>query len=203
MRGEYHLQPIILNAGCGASGPERLPQLFGTWRHIRVDIDADARPDVVADITDLSPFSDDFADALWTSHCVEHLFQHQVGQALGEFLRVLKPDGFAVILVPDIQTIARYVAEDRMTEVLYDSPAGPITRHGVLYGHGLSVAEGNLHMAHKTAFTPSSIIACMRESGFADMAVRRRSNLELVAIGCKTPRSDGNHLQGLLEALAL
>ncbi len=197
------MQPIILNAGCGASGQERLPQLFGTWRHIRVDIDADARPDVVADITDLSPFSNGFADALWTSHCIEHLFQHQVTLALGEFLRVLKPDGFAVIIVPDIQTIARYVAEDRLTEVLYDSPAGPITAHDVMYGHSQSVAQGNLHMAHKTAFTPTSILSCMKETGFADMIVRRRPNLELVAIGCKTPRSGQDHLQGLLEALAL
>lgn len=197
------MQPIILNAGCGGSGAERLPRMFGKWRHVRVDIDPDARPDVVADITDLSPFSDGFADALWTSHCIEHLFQHEVGQALAEFLRVLKPDGFAVILVPDIQTIARYVAEDRLTEVLYDSPAGPITAHDVLYGHGQSVAEGNLHMAHKTAFTPTSIIACMKNSGFAEMAVRRRPNLELVAIGCKTVRPDQGHLQGLLEAMAL
>lgn len=197
------MQPIILNAGCGASGAERLPRLFETWRHVRVDIDPQARPDVVADITDLSPFSDGFADALWTSHCVEHLFQHQVAQALCEFLRVLKPDGFAVVLVPDVQTIARYVAEDRLTEVLYESPAGPITAHDVLYGHGQSVAEGNLHMAHKTGFTPTSIIACMKEAGFAEMAVRRRSNLELVAVGGKSSRPGANSVQGLLEALAL
>ena len=35
------MQPIILNAGCGQSGPERLPPMFGSWRHMRVDIDPD------------------------------------------------------------------------------------------------------------------------------------------------------------------
>ena len=197
------MQPIILNAGCGRSGPERLPQLFGSWRHMRVDIDPQAEPDVVADITDLSPFNDNFADALWTSHCVEHLFEHQVRQALSEFLRVLKADGFAVILVPDIQVIARYVAEDRLHEVLYESAAGPITAHDIFYGHGQSIAEGNVHMAHKTAFTPTSIIAAMQDAGFADIAIRRRPGLELAAIGRKTAHSDPAHMASLLDAMAL
>ncbi|MCI2052931.1 MAG: methyltransferase domain-containing protein [Sphingobium sp.] len=197
------MEPIIINAGCGASGAERLPGLFAHWRHVRVDVDPLARPDIIADITDLSPFGDNFADALWTSHCIEHLYQHQVVRALAEFRRVLKSDGFAIITVPDIQAIARYVAEDRIMETIYESPAGPISAHDILFGHGKSVAEGHLHMAHKTAFTPSSLIAAMQAAGFADLVIRRRPNFELAAVGLKTPQPDQSRIQMLMNALQL
>lgn len=197
------MQPIIVNAGCGASGAERLPGLFASWRHVRVDVDPAARPDIVADITDLAPLGDNFADALWTAHCVEHLYRHDVVKALGEFHRVLKNDGFAVITVPDVQAISRYIAEDRITETIYESPAGPISAHDMLFGHGKSVAEGHLHMAHKTAFTPSYMIECMQAAGFADIVIRRRSNFELAAVGAKVAWQDPSRIQALMSALQL
>jgi predicted SAM-dependent methyltransferase len=197
------LQPIIINAGCGASGAERLPGLFASWRHVRVDVDPLARPDIVADITDLAPLGDNFADALWTAHCVEHLYRHQVVNALTEFRRVLKNDGFVVITVPDVQTISRYIAEDRITETIYESPAGPISAHDMLFGHGKSVAEGHLHMAHKTAFTPSYMIECMQAAGFADIVVRRRPNFELAVVAAKSPWQDPSRIQALMSALQL
>lgn len=197
------MQPIIVNAGCGASGAERLPGLFASWRHVRVDVDPAARPDIVADITDLAPLGDNFADALWTAHCVEHLYRHQVVKALAEFRRVLKNDGFAVITVPDIQAISRYIAEDRITETIYESPAGPISAHDMLFGHGKSVAEGHRHMAHKTAFTPSYMIECMQAAGFADIIIRRRSNFELAAVGAKVAWQDPSRIQALMSALQL
>ncbi|MCB2015252.1 MAG: methyltransferase domain-containing protein [Sphingobium sp.] len=197
------MQPIIINAGCGPTGPDRLPQMFASWRHVRVDVDPEVRPDVVADITDLSPFNDNFADALWTAHCVEHLYQHQVVSALQGFLRILKPEGYAIVTVPDVQTIAKYVVEDKLHETIYDSPAGPISAHDVIFGHSRSVEQGNLHMAHRTAFTPSSLIDALQTAGFADFVISRRPNFELVAIGRKTPWPDTHQRQALLNALML
>jgi hypothetical protein len=46
--------------------------------------------------------------------------------ALQEFLRVPKPEGFAVITCPDLQSVCALVAEDKLTDAAYDSPAGPI-----------------------------------------------------------------------------
>lgn len=194
--------PVILNAGCGASGAERLPRLFGAWRHVRIDVDPAVQPDVVADLTDLSAFADNCADAIWTSHCIEHLYRHQVTQALGEIRRVLKADGFAVVIVPDVQRIARYVVEDRMSEPIYESPAGPITAHDILFGHGRSIAQGNIHMAHRTGFTPSSMTECVREAGFPACVIRRRPQFELMAVARKTPWPDPAQMQALVAALA-
>lgn len=196
-------QPILINAGCGATGAERTPRFFADWRHIRIDVDPKVEPDIVADITDLAPVPDGFADAIWTSHCLEHLYHHQVPLALREFHRVLKIDGFAVILVPDIQMIARYVAEDRLTDQLYESPAGPVTPHDVLYGFGQAVAQGHVHMAHKTGFTPTSLVESLSSAGYSDFVIRRRKNFELAAVLRKAPWPNDHYRKALMDALTL
>jgi ubiquinone/menaquinone biosynthesis C-methylase UbiE len=48
-------------------------------------------------MTDMSAVADASVDAIFSSHNIEHLYPHEVPVALGEFLRVLKPDGFAII----------------------------------------------------------------------------------------------------------
>ena len=55
---------------------------------------------------------------------------------MSEFLRVLKPGGFAVITSPDLQAVCALVAEDKLTEPAYTSPAGPIFSFYILYRRG-------------------------------------------------------------------
>jgi predicted SAM-dependent methyltransferase len=74
-------------------------------------------------------------DAIFSSHNIEHVYPHEVPQALGEFLRVLSDDGFAVITCPDLQSVCALVAEDKLLEPAYTAPAGPITPLDILYGH--------------------------------------------------------------------
>ena len=80
-------------------------------------------------------------------------FANEVILALQEFYRVLKPNGLVLITLPDIQAVAREVAEGRLEEPLYQSPAGPIAAIDILWGHRDSINRGNYHMAHKTGFT--------------------------------------------------
>jgi len=197
-------RPVLINAGCGPSGAEHTPRLFEQWRHLRVDVDPNVKPDVIADVTDMSALADNSADALWTSHCIEHLYRHQVPLALREFRRVLKNDGFAIIIVPDIQAVARYVADDKLSDVLYESSAGPITPHDVFFGLGTAVAAGNEHMAHKCAFTPKTLFEALGAAGFPDFVIRRREkNLELAAVARKTPWPNPDYRNALLDALML
>ena len=42
---------------------------------------------------------------------------HQVRLALGEFHGALRASGFALIATPDLQTISRYVVDDRLEDV--------------------------------------------------------------------------------------
>ena len=176
----------VLHVGCGRPDPNKLHATFrsGEWREIRLDIDPDVEPDFVCDMLDMSVVETASMDAVWSSHNVEHLHAHQVPTALREFHRVLKHRGFALITLPDLQSVCRYVAQDKLEDVLYQSPAGPIRPIDVLYGYGPAIARGNLFMAHKTGFTARSLGRKLTQAGFADVRVRR-SRFDLWAVGFK------------------
>lgn len=195
-------QKVFVNVGSGVTGEGRLPPMFEGWRQLRVDIDPETHPDVVADLTDLSRIEDACADAVWASHCVEHLYRHEVGAALGEIRRILRPDGLACILTPDLQTVASVIAEDRLHEVLYQSPAGPITPHDVVFGFGHDVARGRIHMAHRCGFTPAVMVQSLSEAGFDTFVIRRRP-YELFAVARRTPWTSDEERMAQLAALGL
>jgi SAM-dependent methyltransferase len=193
---------VVVNVGCGPPAASALPEYFDGWRVLRVDVDPNVRPDVVADLTDLSPLADASADAVWAAHCIEHLYEHQVPVALGEFRRVLRADGFACILVPDLQTVASYLVADRLHEPLYDSPAGPITPHDVLFGFGAAIAAGRTAMAHRCGFTPALLRQVLDQVPFAEVTLHRHTpRLELLAVASAAATSEAER-EALLNALA-
>jgi ubiquinone/menaquinone biosynthesis C-methylase UbiE len=113
--------------------------------------------------------------------------------ALKEFLRVLKPDGFAVITCPDLQSVCALVAADKLTEAAYNSPAGPIAPLDILYGHRPALARGNLFMAHRCGFTQKVLDGTLRASGFQTTASICRGwapFLDLWAVASKSVRSE-------------
>jgi hypothetical protein len=170
---------------------------------LRVDIDTSVNPDIIADATDLSVIKSGTVDALWSAHCIEHLYQHDVIRALAEFYRIMKETGFVCVIVPDLQSIASYIVEDRLHEAIYESAAGPITAHDMIYGHSRAIAEGHTSMAHRCGFTPTMIIQFFRTIPFADIVVRRRSTLELAVVARKTPFRNDAERNELIDALRL
>ncbi len=195
---------VVVNVGCGPLSAGDLPEYFADWTKLRVDVDLSVKPDIVADLTDLSPIADGSADAIWASHCIEHLFEHQVPTALAEFRRVLRADGFACIMVPDLQTVANYVAADRMHEPLYDSPAGPVTPHDIVFGFGAAIASGRESMAHRCGFTPTMLQRAFAKMTFGEVLLRRRTErLELVALARVSPAPSDEARQALITALGL
>jgi SAM-dependent methyltransferase len=194
---------VVLNAGCGASDSTALPAFFKGWRHVRVDIDPLAEPDLVASISNLSAIPDGAIDAVWSAHCLEHLFAHEVPLALGEFRRVLAETGFACIIVPDLQAIADWVAKDRLHETIYHSAAGPVTAHDMLWGFGLAIAQGNHSMAHRCGFTPTLFLNQLTAAGFGEIALRRRDNLELAALVLREASATAERRESLMADLSL
>jgi SAM-dependent methyltransferase len=195
---------VVVNVGCGPLNANDLPAYFADWTRLRVDVDLAVKPDIVADLTDLSPIADGSADAVWASHCIEHLFEYQVPVALAEFRRVLRPDGFVCIIVPDLQTVANYVVADRLHEPLYDSPAGPVTPHDILFGFGAAIASGRVSMAHRCGFTPTMLQRAFEPVLFGEVLLRRRAaHLELVALARVTPSPDHEQSQDLMNSLGL
>jgi SAM-dependent methyltransferase len=167
---------IVLHVGCGSINATPLPKLFAApeWHEVRLDIDPGVDPDVIGNIVDLANVESGSVDAVWSSHNVEHVFDHEVALALGAFLRVLRPGGTAYVQVPDLEAPARAILKGRLDSTLYESPAGPIRPLDMLYGFGPAIAEGQHYMAHKCGFTRHTLAQRMRDVGFASVDVKSR-----------------------------
>ena len=165
--------PVFLHVGCGPQNQSRTPFAGKNWREIRLDIDQAVQPDVTGTMTDMKDVDDASVDAIFSSHNIEHLYPHEVPLALQEFRRVLKPDGFVLLTCPDLQPVCKLVAENKLTEAAYQSGMGPITPLDILYGHRVSMKQGNLYMAHRCGFTSNVLSATFNAAGF-DAAVKAR-----------------------------
>lgn len=197
-------QNVLINLGSGESGAGRLPAFFSGWAQVRVDLDPDTKPDIVGSMTDLSAIRSDTVSAVWASHCIEHLFQHEVAVCFREIARIMNVRGFLCMRVPDLQRVAGFVAEDRLHEVLYESSMGPVTAHDVMFGYGPDIARGKVAMAHRTGFTPTLLMDSLKAGGFGGYLVRRKpTTLELVAVARKGPWSTNTEAAELLDALEL
>jgi SAM-dependent methyltransferase len=174
----------VLNIGCGTSGDRRLPPLLkeAGWTQLRVDIDPNVQPDIVASFSDLHMFHDDSVDAIWSSHNLEHLPWHEVGQALAEAKRVLRPDGFMIVTLPDLEHIAQLIVDGKLMDVQYESPVGPITALDMLFGHLDSQASGSPFMAHRSGFTAASLGTTLLEAGFTEIKVAKGRHYDLWAL---------------------
>jgi predicted SAM-dependent methyltransferase len=164
----------FLHVGCGQKRKDRTTKALSSWKELRFDIDESVKPDLVGTMTDMSSVSSESVDAVFSSHNIEHLYPHEVPLALSEFLRVLKSDGLAVITCPDLQSVCQLIAEDKLTEAAYTSPAGPIAPIDILYGLRSSMAQGNLYMAHRCGFTQKVLTGTLQAAGFKSVASMSR-----------------------------
>ena len=99
----------VLNAGSGSAKGAMHPAFDPSgWKEVRIDIDARNAPDVVGSIAYMRDVVEDGSfDAIWCSHCIEHLHDHEVLPALREFRRILTNTGFAIVSCPNLDAIAR------------------------------------------------------------------------------------------------
>ncbi len=165
----------VLHVGCGTFAPEKLHPAFRgpEWRELRLDIDPATKPDILANLLDMSAVRTAEVDAVYSSHNLEHLYTHEVPLALREIRRVLRPEGMAVITLPDLQAVAERIVADGLESTAYQSPAGPIRPIDILYGFEPALAAGNLFMAHRTGFTARSLGNALLAAGFATVTLQR------------------------------
>lgn len=173
----------VLHVGCGEKRRDKLHATFHgeDWREVRFDIDAGVMPDIVGDMTDMRDVASESMDALWSSHNVEHLQAHQVPVAFSEFFRVIKPSGFCLITCPDIQAIAKLIAEDKLEQPAYVSASGPITPLDMVFGFGRQIALGHIFMSHRTGFTPTTLGRHLLRAGFGPIKIKRGALFDLWA----------------------
>ncbi len=128
-------------------------------------------------------------DVIWSSHVLEHLYAHEIFPTLCQFHRVLKSDGFALIMSPDLEAVAHFIVEQGVAAVAYNSPAGPIRPLDMLYGHSRAIEDGHIHMAHRTGFTAERLGNLLLMAGFQTVSVTTE-NFEVCALALM-PEADG------------
>lgn len=194
----------ILHIGPGhRQSGAKLPIAFQTsgWREIRLDIDPVNEPDIIGSMLDMPAVASESMDAIYSSHNIEHVYAHEVPLVLKEFLRVLKPEGYVVITCPDLQAAAAMIAEDKLTNTAYQSPAGPITPLDIVYGFRPFLKHGNIFMLHKCGFTLSLLSETLQSNGFKTVAGKRRpAAFDLWVVATKTARSE-TELRTLAESV--
>ena len=190
----------MLNAGSGATVAKRIAPLLssGDWEEVRLDVDSAVNPDIVGSVTELSQlFPASSFDGIWCSHVMEHLFAHEVHPTFVQFREVLKPDGFALILCPDLEAVAKHVLDHGLVNIAYVSAAGPIRPLDMIYGHSRAIEEGKYHMAHRTGFSTERLGNLLLGAGFQTIAVRSE-NFEICALA-QMEKADSEGIQNELS----
>ena len=178
----------VLNVG-GNSKAIPLPSAYEKFEHILLDIDPKGKPDLVCDARQLTALEPHQFDAVYCSHNLEHYFAHDVRKVLDGFLHVLKPGGFAQVIVPDLAALMEVAVSSRLDveDTLYVSPGGPISVLDVLYGWRKKIEETNQdYFAHKTGFTSTSLVRHLKARGF-DTVYCRTERLEVDTVAFKGP----------------
>ena len=106
--------------------------------------------DVRADMGAL-PFDDGSVEEIWASHCLEHVGPERTVPVLREWLRVLRPGGPAIVMVPNADYAARYWLH---------GPDRAMARQ-MIYGHQAEQGE-----THLTAWNAEMLRADLTEAGF-------------------------------------
>jgi SAM-dependent methyltransferase len=159
----------VLNVG-GNAADAPMPAQYAGFEVLRLDIDPKVKPDILADGRELARLAAGQFDAVYCSHNLEHYYRHEVPKVLAGFRHVLKEGGFAHIIVPDMEEVMRIAVGSGLDleDMLYESPAGPIRVLDVIWGYSVEIERtGQDFFAHKTGFTPKSLVAAVQAAGFA------------------------------------
>lgn len=172
---------VVLHVGCGPPDPAKVHERFRGpgWHELRFDIDPEVEPDILGTIVDMRGVESASVDAVYSSHNLEHVRAHEAPVVLAEFFRVLRPGGELLVTMPDLQTVAKFVASGHLEEPCYESRMGPVTPLDILYGFGPSIARGNDFMAHRTGYTARTLTHRLRETGFVSIDVKRGADKAL------------------------
>lgn len=192
----------FLNVG-GNSKDIPVPAYFDGWEHLLLDIDPTGNPDIVRDARELEQLEPNQFHAIYCSHNLEHYYHHEVPKVLQGFRHVLKSTGFALISVPDLESVMRSVFERGLDldDVLYELDNGvSILVRDVLYGWGLKMkSSGQDYFSHKTGFTPKSLVTILKMHGFKYVFVQASSyNVTAVAF-VRKPSSWACDILGLTK----
>lgn len=151
-----------------------------------MDIEPAYEPDILGTMLDMSAVASMSVDAIYSSHNIEHLFLDEVPTALKEFLRVLKPDGYAVVVCPDLDAAAQMIVAGKLMDAAYSNAAVTVTPLDIIYGHHKFTGRDTPYMSHHCGFTLASLTDTLMSNGFPS-AYGIAHAFSLWVVACKQP----------------
>lgn len=128
-----YLKGNLLDAGCGRQ-PYR--DMFQCENYVGIEMSEMFKPDIVGDVKNMNAIETESFDSVLSNQVLEHV--DDVGQAMSEIYRVLKPGGNLCITVPFIGRLhamphdywrfsisgLRYLLQKHGFEVIFIEPMG-------------------------------------------------------------------------------
>ena len=173
---------LVAHLGCCN---EPLPQnIFPQeqWKETRVDIDAECRCDIVADICNMNMLQDNTFDAVYLSHVLEHFDCRTRYEGMKEWIRIAKPSAFIYFVVPkiDCKAVMQALQEGDVDKVIYKNESGiEITAAQLIYGQ-FYPSEYEIHRWGYTTKT----LGCFLNQHLSKVQVVEQE-FQLCAIGYK------------------
>jgi hypothetical protein len=169
---------ILLNVGCGNRYVRQGWPYFESWKEIRADLYVEDA-DIKCDIVKLNGVTDSSVDCIWASHVVEHLYWHELPETFGNFMRVLKPNGCAVVIVPDLGAIADRIKDGLLEPVREYNNCNLAPIDFIFGGRDFHQRDG-IGQLHKTGFTSKSMGQVLNSLGIKSYI--RQQNFQVFAV---------------------
>lgn len=92
----------VLDLGCGPN--KAFPHFIGVDNGHHEKFGYSIKPDLMSDCEKLDFVADQSCDAVFSSHLLEHIPYENVPNVLVEWFRVIKPNGYLILYLPDEDT---------------------------------------------------------------------------------------------------
>jgi hypothetical protein len=186
----------ILNVGSGPVGID-IPPWYDGHDITRLDINPGNEPDIELDARYVGVLGAGSYDVVYCSHTLEHFYPHEAESVMRGFHHVLTDDGACDVFVPDLGALLARGEPLELSQVLYESPAGSVTVHDMLYGYSPYQANGHPeYQAHRSGWSDRRLGGLMQHCGFA-VVYAKCISYDLRVVGFKVrPNTEQLHSLG-------
>lgn len=182
-------RPRVLDLG-GRGGSETVPGHFRGWQRVLLEAESHGGSAAGCDVRDLFSLAPSQFDAVYCFHHLEHYHRLDGANVLRGFMHLLKPDGFAQVVVTDLHAVMQAIAGAKadLRTVLYRSSAGPVAIEDLIYGYDAQPElPGATRRAHASEFTRRSLCEALTRAGFAQIHARAAQQaFEIIAFAFKS-----------------